>query len=253
MKKKFRYLIIIICVTLASVLLLLIGDSYFEKDYENPIRVAEAFAYSLMVKDAKHMKSWSCKEIHNKIDKLESSQFPDYLTSVAAGGHRSHFKLVCFRRLADTIVCTYALTDVGFLDFNPAPLFYTVVLEPLGPNSLWERVKEFVCFEVPFGDSIIGHPLTKQRWLAVDYYTEDDLDKIESQILIKFKTMGEILRKDMGEKPDMDKFFDQLKTEFLWRLASQNQWREHEKIEQNVQMRKLYKNYGGVDNKAKEN
>lgn len=233
---QIKYLIIIICVTLVSIILLFIGDSYFKKEYENPLRVAQAFAISLMLKDVEHMKSWSSETIHNKIDNLELSQFSDLPNYEAYG----RFKLVCFRRLDDIIVCTYALSDVGFLNFNPAPLFYTVVLEPLGPGSLWERVKKFVSFKVPFGDSIVGHVREKQRWLVVDYYTEDDFDKIRCQIVIKFKTMRETLSKDMNGKPDMDKLLDQLTTDALFRLAYKNQWREKEKVEQNLQMRKLY-------------
>ncbi len=252
MKKTFqiKYLIIIICVTLASVILLFIGDSYFKKDYENPLRVAEAFAYSLMVKDKHTMKSWSYKEIHDKIDKLEPSQFTDEIQQM----FDSHFRLVCFRRLNNSIICTYALSDVGFLSFNAPPLFYTVVLLPLGPNSLWERVKEFVRFEIPLGDSIITHTHSKQRWLVVDYYTEDDYDEVLSQVLITFKTFDQSSGKNTSKKFDTMKFVDEIITGIQSQQAYQNQWREQEKVEQNSQMRKLYKNYhDGVDNKVKEN
>lgn len=259
MKQTFRikYLIIIIFVTLAFLILLFIGDSYFKKDYENPLRVAEAFACSLMVKDAKHMKSWSCKEIHNKIDKLESSQFPDYLLSVADERFGSNFKLVCFRRLADTIVCTYALDNSTFL-FNPhnTPLLYTVVLEPCGPISLWERVKEFVYWKVPFGENIFGYPHIKQRWLAIDFHSEDNLEELYAQKIQEFKELLQKVKTSVKEKTykDFNELVEKASDRLHTRLLQLNQWREQEKIEQNSQMRKLYRDYlADPENKAKEN
>jgi len=252
MRKTFqtKYLIIIISVTLVSIILLFIGDSYFKKEYEDPLRVAQAFALSLMYKDVEHMKSWSCKEIHNKIDKLEPSQFTDFSLQRTFD---TNFRLVCFRRLGETIVCTYALTDVEFLNFTSPPLFYTVALLPIGSNSMWERVKEFVRFKVPFGGSIIAHTHSKQRWLVVDYYTEDDYDKILSEIVITFKTFGQTFGKGTSKKLDTMKFIDKIITGIQSRVGYQNQWREQETIEQNLQIRELYKNYDCLENKAKEN
>jgi hypothetical protein len=219
-------------------------DNHFKKDYENPLRVAEAFAYSLMTKDVEHMKSWSWKEIHNEIDKMKSTQFADFSLQRTFG---ANFRLVCFRRLDETIVCTYALTDVGFMNFTSQPLFYTVALLPIGPDSIWERVKKFVSFKVPFGDNIITHTHSKQRWLVVDYYTEDNYDEVLSQILITFKTFGQSSGKNTSKKFDTMKFIDEITTGIQSRLAYQNQWRDQEKIEQNLQMRRLYQDFGDVE------
>jgi hypothetical protein len=252
MKKcpQIRSVLIIICVLLAFVILLLVVDSYSKSDYENPLRVAEAFANSLMVKDTENMKSWSCKELHDKIDEVKSSQLLAYISEQGGWHLSSKFNLVCFRRLDDTIVCTYALDNSTFL-FNPhnTPLLYTVVLEPCGPISLWERVKEFVYWKVPFGENIFGYSHIKQRWLAIDFHSEDNLEELYAQKIQELEELSQKVKTSVKEKnyKDFNELAEKARDRLHTRLLQLNQWREQEKIEQNSQIRKLYQDFGGIE------
>ena len=167
--RKRRLIFICLIISICVLCLIFILDDFFRREYEDPFRIAKAFSYSYMTKDTEHMKSWSYKEAHDKIEDLQYSTPSDDRFS-----NYDDFKLVCFRRLGDTIVSTYG-QQIKFPD--ELPIFYSAVLQPNGPYSLWERVKEFIYFEVPLGSKICGFPRNKDRWLVVDFFTNDDYEK----------------------------------------------------------------------------
>ena len=158
--------------------LIFILDDFFKSDYEDPFRVAKAFSYSYMTKNTKNMKSWAYKEVYEKIDNLQYSTPVDDRFS-----NYSDFELVCFQRLGNTIVSTYGQNIILPVEL---PLFYSVVLELVGSDSLWERVTEFIYFEVPLGRNICSFPRSKDRWLVVDFFTNDDYGQYTIDLMEKY-------------------------------------------------------------------
>lgn len=223
--------LIVICLIIGVCIpcLIFILDDFFRREYEDPFRVAKAFSYSYMTKDTEHMKSWAYKEAYEKIDDLQ------YSTPVSVDEHLSDwndFELVCFRRLGNTIVSTYAY-DL----FKEPPFLYTAVLEPVGSFSLWERVKDFIYFEIPLGSKICGWPRSKQRWLVVDFFTNDDYEKYITAFL------------GMTKNEVVDWLFsEQFEEEIGQRQLYEDMWGDAEKTRQNEEMKILYRNYKGLQN-----
>jgi len=211
-----------VCLIIGGPCLIFVADNYIRSEYKNPFRVASAFSYSYMTKDAKHMKSWADKKIYKEIDKLQYSTPVDYHYVDLFGD----FELVCSRRLGNTMVCTYALNHLG-----APPLFYSAVLKPVGSPSLWERVKDFIYFDIPLGDEFVGFPYHKQRWLVVDFFTNDDFEKYISTHLEK--TQAEIAV-TLIEQLHID--IDQMEN-------YEDKWSDREKIRQNIEVKELYVDY----------
>jgi len=219
-----KKLLIIISLIIGIPSIIFIADNYFRSHSQNPFRVAKAFSYSYMIKNSEYMKSWADKKIYEKINELQystpvDSSYEDFWED---------FELVSFRKLGNTIVCTYAYTD-----FDNLPLFYSVVLEPTGLSSLWERVKDFIYFDVPLGDKIVGFPYSKQRWLVVDFFTDDDIEEYISVLLEKI------------EKGAWEDFLIETKQLEQWEQMKkyENKWGDEEKTWQNAEMKKLYMDY----------
>lgn len=233
MGKRRRIYIYLIGICVPCLIFIL--DDFFRREYEDPFRVAKAFSYSYMTKDTEHMKSWAYKEAYEKIDDLQ------YSTPVSVAehlGHRDDFELVCFRRLGYTIVSTYAQTIVVGEEL---PLFYSAVLEPVGSDSIWERVTDFIYFKVPLGSKICSFPRSKDRWLVVDFFTNDDYEKYTTALL--------------GTKNNeaVDWFFSVPSTEEIGQRQNyEEMWGDAEKIRQNEEMKILYKNYIELQNKVSE-
>jgi len=214
-----RKLLIIISLIIG---IIFIADDCFKSKYQNPLNVAKAFSYSYMIKDSENMKSWADKRIYGKINKLQYSTPVD-----DSYRHWEFFELVSFRRLGYTIVCTYAYND-----YKNLPLFYSVVLEPTGPSSLWERVKDFIFYKIPFGDKFIGLPHHKDRWLVVDFFTNDDFETYISDVS---KRLEKIVKGEINWKSHI--------MEIKRRMNYENKWSDEEKIRQNAEMKELYMDY----------
>ena len=228
-KKVFIILSIILCLPLIYIV-----DDFFRKDYEDPFKVGKRFSFGYMLEDKSHMKSWSDKKFHDKIDKLP------YEAPVHYGEIEGHFwkslDLVSSRKIGFTIVCTYAL-----IEFDRLPLFYTVVLEPVAPSSYWERFKNFVYFKIPLGDKILNKLSKKDRWLVVDFFTNDDFEAY-SDTLVK-----EIYEQDILKK--IEQFGKAIKVLKIY----EKDWSNKEKIDQNEEMRKLYTDYLNIWLEIKNN
>ena len=202
--------------------MILIVDSWFKSDNSNPFRVSEAFLFSYMIKDSHHMKAWSDKEIHRRIDKLKYDKTNDLSSS-----YWDSFKLVSFRRFRNTIICTYTLAE----DDYKSPLqVYSAVLKPTSSSTYWERFKHFIHYKIPFGDKIFEMLLHKDRWLVVDFFTDDDFDDYEAYL-------DNLTTKD---------FYD-FSSSLLERLDQknnfENEWADREKKHQNEEIKQLYIEY----------
>jgi len=118
---------------IGAVVLIFMIDELFRNGSTNPLEVGRRFSFAYMNEVPKQMKMWAHKSAHNKIDQLRLSPIA---ANIPGGGlSEEDLLLVCFRRLADTIVATYSLAL-----FEDSILLYTVVLRPRGSRpSLWER------------------------------------------------------------------------------------------------------------------
>lgn len=224
--RKRKWIFICLIIGMCILCLVFILDHFFKREYEDPFRVAKAFSYSYMTKDTEHMKSWAYKEAYEKIDDLQYSM---PLSVDKRLNDWDDFELVCFRRLGNTIVSTYAQTIVSRQEL---PLFYSAVLEPVGSDSLWERVKDFIHHEIPFGSKICGWTRWKKRWLVVDFFTNDDYEKF----IVAFSAMkhNEVMAWLLSE---------QFVEEIGQRQDYEDMWGDVEKTRQNEEMKILYRNY----------
>lgn len=223
--KKF---IIILFLVIVVPSIIFIGDNFFRSDSENPLTVGEGFSYNYMTKDSEGMMSWADPIIYEKINELKYSA-PVYEGFANSAGD---FELMCFRKLGNTIVCTYAYNT-----YEGLPLFYSVVLKPTGLPSLWEKVKDFIYSDIPFGDELVG-PFYhhKQRWLVIDFFTNDDFEKYISSQLEKMEEWEIDWQAIKIE-------FEQMILEIEQMENYENTWSNKEMIRQNKEMIKLYTDY----------
>jgi hypothetical protein len=210
------------------------GDNYLRSNSENPLRVGKSFSYSYMTKDSEGMKSWADPIIYEKINKLQySAPVCAYFANFARD-----LKLLCSRKLGDTIVSTYAYdTYEDYLPIKDLPLFYSVVLQPTGLPSLWEKVKNFIYYDMPFGDEVFGtFYQNKQRWLVVDFFTNDNFEKYTSAQLEK-----------IGKEKINWQNFEIEPKQMILKIEQmenyENKWSNEEMIRQNKEMIKLYTDY----------
>jgi len=228
-----KRLLIVAFIIIAFLSLVFIADSYFKSEYKNPFRVAKAFSYSYMTKDTERMKSWASKKAYQKIDELQYSQ------PVEDFGQNDweNFKLVCFRRLGNTIVSTYAYDQ-----FEESPFLYSATLEPVGPLSLWEKSKDFIHYKLPLGDKLVGFPYPEKRWLVVDFFAIDK-DAYEKHITVFFNKATKDPKALISELLiDGGKLLGEVER----RISYENEWSQAEKIRQNEEMKRLYEHYKGL-------
>ena len=237
-----RKFLIILCLIVGIPSIIFIGDSYFKSELENPFRVAKYFAYWYMLKDSKSMKRWADENIYKKIDDLQYStpiiDVDNDPPPPFADDIWQCFELVSCRKLGSTLVCIYAYDTY---DYENLPYFYSVVLTPVGPHSLWERFKDFLYYQVPFGKYFIGMADIKQRWLAVDFFTNDDFQKY----MDAFEEDVEKMRKKEFDWERFKKKFEFEQIEMMLERTRnfEGKWSEREKIKQNEEMKKLYGDY----------
>jgi hypothetical protein len=230
MKKKSLMVAFII---IALIPLIFIADNYFKSDYKDPFRVAKAFSYSYMTKNTKNMKSWASKKVYHKIDQLH------YLHPVENFGQNDwgNFKLVCFRRLGDTIVSTCAYDQ-----FEKSPFLYSTTLEPVGPLSLWEKSKDFIYYKLPLGGKLVDFPFPEKRWLVVDFFSTDE-DAYEKHVDVFVNKANKDPKTLLSEMLiDADKAIEEVER----RCSYENEWGKEEKVRQNEEMKSLYDCYKGL-------
>ena len=235
-----RKFLIILSLIIGIPSIIFIADDYFKSDLEDPFKVGNAFSYCYMLKNSEGMKLWAEKKIYKKIDDLQYSTPINYFEGL--GDIWQNFELVSCRKFGATLVCTYAYATY---DYENLPYFYSVILKPVGPHSLWERFKSFVYFKVPFGDIFIGKytfgkTYIKERWLAVDFFTNDDFQKYVDA----FKEDVEKIRKDReGFKKEIKLWIEQTKIMVEREKNFEDKWGEREKVKQNEEIKKLYMDY----------
>lgn len=217
-KKKRTYVYVIVAVTIVSVLANYINYKFIE-DYTYPFEVGRKFAYSFMIRDPFHMKTWSSVAIHKKIDLLSykaksGNDFPDYY---------QHFDLVVSRRIGVTLVCTYALM---LEDAIPIPT-YTLILNPYGPLTVVERIQKYIYFNFDFAKRFMDWPATPNRWLVFDFLAKNDFD------------FEQYASKDISE--DFDENILEKKFERMDKF--EEEWSNKEMERQNREMVEIYMSY----------
>lgn len=223
--KKF---IIIVFLIISIPSIIFIADDNRRSKYENPFKVGKVFSYYHMTISPEDMKLYADKKIYGKIDGLLQYSAP----LIYEINYWDDFKLVCSRKIRNNIVCTYAYSD--YLD---PPFFYSVVLKPIGSISLWERVKDIIYFEIPFGYKFVNFYHRKQRWLVVDFFTNDDF---ENYYVTSRKKDTELLKS--GEFMQVLKNnIKQIDLNARQIQSYADKWSEGEMIRQNEEMKKLYK------------
>lgn len=234
MRKK---LLIIIPLIISVPFLIFILDDFVRREFENPFRVGKMFCFSYVTQYSRNMKIWADKEVYNKIDNLQYSTRLSLPGSAEEFAYKK-FDLVCSRKLGNTVVCTYVLDF-----FKESPFCYSVVLQPVGALSLWERVKKIISFEVPLGNKIVGFPHSKKRWLVVDFYTGDAYDKYVAKVR-KMKDGWDVLSATYW--PTLEEMDE--------KQIYEESWGQAEKTRQNKEMEKLYRIYRDLPhNNAKGN
>lgn len=162
-------------------------DDYLRKASENPYRVGKAFSFAYMIGNKEAMKDWSDKSIHQKIEE-------ENISDLSAHWNRFFdwdlFYLDKLERPAkEIIVATYTYNDEPSFSILPPslaslPLHYSVVIEPIGGYSFWEKIKIFLYHNMPLHDKIFGFsfPTIKDRWLITDFYSKSkaEIEKRES-------------------------------------------------------------------------
>lgn len=223
--------------------IIFVVDDKFRKDYENPFWVGKAFSFCYMNKDAKRMKNWSDEKIYQKIDELQysipliSDDYSDF--------YWRNFELVSSRRFGWSIVCTYSI--LPFADDERLPPFYSVVLQPIAPDSLWEKFRSFIS-DLPLGHKVFRPPRHKERWLVLDFFTDDDSEKY-IPIFYKEKIDIQEFQKQMNqwerdiEQMDIEKEMKRTMKEVEQMKVFEKKWADREKIQQNEEVKKLYMDY----------
>jgi len=234
-----RKFLIILCLIIGIPSIVFIADDYLRSDYENPFTVGKAFSYLYMFKDSERMKSWADDNIYKKIDDLEYSapiiDFDD--PPQFAADIWEYLELVSSCKLGYTLVCTYGYTA----EYENSPYFYSVVLTPVGPDSLWERFKNFLHFKVPVVKYFVGMADVKLRWLVVDFFTTDDF---QTYVDAFEKEIEQIRKKEFDWEGLKEEFeFEQIEMMLERERNFEDKWGEREKIKQNEEMKKLYMDY----------
>ena len=189
-----------------------------------------------MTENSDDMKLYSDKKIYEQIDNLQYDV--PYLFDTNFPGP-SDVKLVCSRKIWNTIACTYG---IHYKYGENLPFLYSVILKPSELPTLWENTKKFIYFEIPFGDRLISSILPrKQRWLVVDFFTTDDF--------INYYTASQINEINLINQGKIDEYISTSNKELeqtlliaqkLWDWNNSNEWGKREMIQQNKEIKQLY-------------
>lgn len=250
---------LILYIGLALILITIV--LYFQdsnlKCFEDPTWVAHSFSYGLIIGDKQHTKNLSAKYIHNKIDINFTNEIPTgWLEEFVRG---KDLELVYLRRLRYSIVCTFKLDSIDLVpgifsrEGDPRFFFYTILVEPVGPSSWWETIKDFIYFKVPLGDKLVSWH-TQERWLVTDFYSEDDFTNYFITYMERFKSMGKEIKSLLNETSYRDGNESKWAETFAKRLVSSlerdmnyiNDWKNRELKRQNAETKALYADYLGI-------
>jgi hypothetical protein len=180
-----------------------------------------------MTKRSKDMKLYADNKTYEKIDDLQYLAPYNYEINYC-----DSVELVCSRKIWNAIVCTYAYFDY----FKNVSFLYSVVLEPTGLPSLWEKVKYFIYCDIPFGNKYVWLSYHKQRWLVVDFFTNDDFEKYHfasREKDLELIKSGEFTQASESELKQFVLNIGQIE-------SYEDKWIEEEMIRQNKEMKKLY-------------
>jgi len=221
--KKF---IIIVFLIIGIPSIVFIADDNRKSIYENPFEIGKAFSYYYMTKSSEDMKLYADNKIYKKIDDLQ------YLAPyIYEHNYWDDVELVCSRKIRKNIVCTYTYSDY----LGPS-FFYSVVLKPIGLPSIWERTKDFIHLEIPFGSKLVNSITYKQRWLVVDFFTNDDF---ENYLITSREKDSELLKS--GEfMQALENDLKQIDLNARQIQSYADKWSEGEMIRQNREIKKLY-------------
>jgi hypothetical protein len=217
-KKKNIYVYIIVGATILCVLVNYVNNIFLE-DYTDPVEVGRKFAYSFMIKDPFHMKTWSIPAIHKNIDLLSyrdksGNEDTDYY---------NYFNLVASRRIGDTLICTYALM---LEDVIPIPA-YSVILKPYGPLTILEKIKKYIYLNFIYATRIMDWPVATNRWIVFDFLPRNDFD------------FEQYATKDIAE--DIDENILEGKIERMGKF--EKAWSDKEMEKQNREIVEIYNSY----------
>ena len=193
-------------------------ENYFKNEFKSPTIIGKKFAYWYMVRDP-YMKTFASKKIHKKIDRFCSSNINLHSEWI---DYYDYLELSAFQRLGDLVVASYI-----FNDYPEEPFVYSVVLQPIGPVTLWERFKFFLFFKLHLGDL----PYLNQRWLVVDYYSNDNFE----QYIESLKSGAVLSQLIMSSKKTLEEFI----MDYTRQDNFEDIWSKEEKFKQNSEVKKL--------------
>jgi len=258
---------------LGLIILVLFVNGLIRRRLLDPIRVGRSFSSAYMLHDKEKMKKWSHSYVHLKIDSLKFSQIK--------GQHLfddREFQLASFKRLGSTIVCSFSYHDI-LIDID-SPLVYSCVLEPCGPHSWWEEIKQYASYKIPINVLLflkISPSEPKKRWLVVDFYSRDDFGKELSEFMAwtrrkKTKKLGisdselaDIIYEETGHRPalplvekdtsifgrideeSLDKLFEILDERGETFLLN---WRDSELVTQERGIKRIYRLWDGKEDEG---
>lgn len=219
------------------VAIIFIFDSFFKNsDYGEPFNVGEKFVISYMLKDAENMKVWSDSSIYSRINELH---YTKRINTIDATTYEE-VGLITHVKLENIIVATYSTYSYGDSLFKDEPLFYTVVLQPFGSETLWEKFKEFIYYKIPLGDKFFKSlPVINERWIVMDFYSNDDFEKYYNEKIEKLSNINSWLSQQNNLKFN-EEIYDKLS-------KYEKNWSQLEKIKQNDEIKNLYNLYINYD------
>jgi hypothetical protein len=252
-----KRLVLYIGLALVLIVIVLYVQDHNLESFEDPMWVANSFSYGLIIGDKQFMKNRSAKRIHNKIDISFPNEIPpDWLDEFVKG---KDLELVCLRRLKYSIVCTFKLDSIDLMpgifsrEGDPRFFFYTILVEPVGPSSWWESIKDIVYFKVPLGDKLVSWR-TPERWLVTDFYSKNDFPDYFVTCMERFKSMGkgikssfgETIYRDGNESKWVETFAESLVSSLERDMNYINGWKQRELGKQNAEIKALYADFSGI-------
>jgi len=215
LKKPF---ISIPIIAIAFILATLLIQHKLNDDYKDPTKIGLYFTEAIIRGDKEEAKLFSYEKIHSRL----KGSFIDDDPLI----DDSNLYMTNYKRVGNRIVATYS-----YIDLEKA-WHYTLVLAPIKESTWYEKLRKFIFVTLPFGDEIITLPLTKDRYLVIDFYTKSlfNIDEYNKLISEDYK-----LRLKQNTNETFKSWDNQLKKEGIYyesftKQELLNQYEETQKI-----------------------
>lgn len=207
---------IVIGVLLIGFFVLKIENSEQNK-FSDPVKVGRIFSWALMLRNADvkdTLKDLSDKSLHSKLASMS------YQNITAEDSYISNLEpnLSDFRRVGDTIVATYSLLVEGQKAWH-----YTLTLTKSTSQTPWQKLKNWVFFNFPFGSKIVLHLSGNDKWLVTGFVPESYIENKEYENLLKLsmEQFNEHMNKQIDQIMKEDELKLQNERAFLKTFADQ--------------------------------